>query len=883
MKTVEISYNPYKMVTEMRIDGIDVCKNVIFTKFKEFIENKIPLQTWIEPISYSGWQGLVNEVSDPEYNDEIKLVFSGRKIDFDDLKRAINDQNEERQEETRVIYHYQHKKILDDKVLSKNIEEVVSELKSDRFRELVSQRTSRELTERYKELDNNYKIAKENVFYIVLAGVYSSGKSTLLNTLIRHEVLPTSSKTCTSKNCRIRHDGSLGKKISLAGYGAKNEETGIEPVIIEKRIYDTDEECEAAFSEICPIRNGDKDKKDPYSDVMTMEIGVDLSHLYPESVNKDNFTIVLIDTPGMDSAQSSEDGSNKHAEIALEAISMDSKPMIILCVDANKYEDTSIGEFMREIIAQAQEEGSGFNDRFLFLMNKSDSIQYKKSDCAEEIKAGFAKYLTDSKKWNITGDEKGLKQLAENASHFVPRVFMTASLAAFAIEVGAMNYTREERKDDPYKKTLYKALDDFRENICEDMQENYYLSKYCDIPNFRKDEINEEFEKAIEENNEIYATKLQCGIVSVELAIKDYIERYAYPIKVRGLLETFEDILEDVNGFANGVLADLNDAKRELGEKNSERKEVKERKEGVNEKIAALERARRKIDNQLKALDNIQFDSNALRRATGEFRADIEEDREIIFIRRNPKVMTGQKSHHEVEQEINSRIEHIKALFNRTLQKTNRKLEEIKEVHDGQILEIFGLLKAAVEELESAGVFNQGEYKFTDGVLWKMNFANINSDNFASDLKKKVVDRSTKKERVRNSKKDDWGSSWNPFKRIGSWFMDDYKTVTVNVDGYYETTDIRKRIESYLLNLQRESGNMEKDFKKIMQDSKKKVLNLTDRLLRELSQFLDDIKMQEEWIEQLSDSISDLNKEIAKSEETANWLNNLKEMIEGDK
>lgn len=76
---------------------------------------------------------------------------------------------------------------------------------------------------------------------------------------------------------------------------------------------------------------------------------------------------------------------------------------------------------------------------------------------------------------------------------------------------------------------------------------------------------------------------------------------------------------------------------------------------------------------------------------------------------------------------------------------------------------------------------------------------------------------------------------------------------------------------------------MENNFKKITEDSKKKVRDLTDRLLRELTQFLEDIKKQEARIEQLGSSISELNDEIEKSEETANWLNNLKEMIEGDK
>lgn len=459
MKVIEISYNPYKMTTKMLIDGIDVCQNDSYDTFKEFIVNEIPLQTWIEPIQYLDWQGFVNEVSDPDYNDEVKLVFSGRKIDFEDLIRSINDQNEKRSEETRVIYHYQHRKVLDDKVLSKNIEDVVAELQSDRFRELVSQRTTEGLTQKYAELDENYTIAKENVFYIVFAGVYSSGKSTLLNTLIRHDILPTSSRTCTYKNCRIRHDASLGSKVSLAGYGAKDEESGIEPVIIEKKIYNADEDCAADFLKICPIK--ERAAVDNYPDVKTMELCVDLSHLYPESVSKENFTIVLIDTPGVDSAQSSEDGFNKHAEIALEAISMESKPMIILCVDANKYEDKSIGEFMREIIGQAQEEGSGFNDRFLFLMNKSDSIQYiNPGETAEAAKAAFAEYLTDSSKWNINGNEDDLKQLAEEASHFVPRVFMTASLIAFAIQKGAMDFTDEEL-DDPYKENLSDKLGEF--------------------------------------------------------------------------------------------------------------------------------------------------------------------------------------------------------------------------------------------------------------------------------------------------------------------------------------------------------------------------------------------------------------------------------------
>lgn len=319
MKKVEINYNPYKMITTVLIDGVDVCKDGHYDKFREFIKNEIPLQTWIEPIPYMDWAGFVNEISDPEINDEVMVIFSGRVIDFEDLKRSIADQNNKRV--SPVIYHYKHKKVLDDKVLSTNIEDVVKELKSERFHDLVAQRTTEGLTQKYNDLDENYTIAKESVFYIVFAGVYSSGKSTLLNTLIRHDVLPTSTRTCTSKNCRIRHDRSLGRKLSLVCYDDD------ENVVVEKRIFDNDVDCANAFLDICPIKSSNSE--DNYPHVSMMELGVDLSHLYPSSVSEDKFTIVLIDTPGMDSAQSSEDGMNRHAEIALNAISMESKPKSI--------------------------------------------------------------------------------------------------------------------------------------------------------------------------------------------------------------------------------------------------------------------------------------------------------------------------------------------------------------------------------------------------------------------------------------------------------------------------------------------------------------------------------------------------------------------------
>ena len=102
MRVVKMEYNPYKMKTSICIDGSDVKGNSNYRSIDDFIGRGTPLQTWVEPIDYLNWPGLLNEIADPENNGEIEFCFSGRKIDFEDLKRSLEDQNKNREEGTRL-------------------------------------------------------------------------------------------------------------------------------------------------------------------------------------------------------------------------------------------------------------------------------------------------------------------------------------------------------------------------------------------------------------------------------------------------------------------------------------------------------------------------------------------------------------------------------------------------------------------------------------------------------------------------------------------------------------------------------------------------------------------------------------------------------------
>ena len=71
----------------------------------------------------------------------------------------------------------------------------------------------------------------------------------------------------------------------------------------------------------------------------------------------------------------------------------------------------------------------------------------------------------------------------------------------------------------------------------------------------------------------------------------------------------------------------------------------------AEEKIGVLEKTEEKIESQMDVLDGIKLDSNALRSAVSDFRADLEAEKEVTFIRWHYKISTGQKSRAEVEHE----------------------------------------------------------------------------------------------------------------------------------------------------------------------------------------------------------------------------------------
>lgn len=871
MKVVEIDYDPYKMKTEMKIDGINVQKNKVDERFRRMIERNTPLQTWIEPVAYQDdWKGLVDELIPEGQNDEVKIVFSGRDIDYQDLQRTVKAQNDARKVEPPATFTFERKKRRDDKILAENIDYIVKQLNTEKFRALVQERNSEDLQKKYDELNDNYRKAKDTEFDIVFTGLYSAGKSTILNVLMRHTVLPTSDMTTTTKNCRICHNAELGSKIAMMAYDKDGS------LVVPRQEFDNDEDCAALFLTICPVG---KSPDQPYAAVDEIQLEADLSHLYPDGVSADKFKIVLIDTPGMNSAQSSNDGVNAHEQIALDAIGMETKPMVVLCVGAKENESKDIGEFMQVITSQSKRDKGGFNDRFLFLMNKSDEPTYRNGEDLDGLTEKFAHYLTDPTKWGKKETDE-----IEQAANFVPRIFPVSALMEWAARDGAGDYSREVLKNDKWKSAVSDLYDIFRKRA-KNEYDDYCLARHCyGIPAYRREEVEKEFQQALDAGDYERAAQLQSGMCCVEIAIRDYIARYAYPIKVRALLETFEDILEDVNSVNQQYFKKLQEAQKQLGEKSAEREGAQEQKRELEQKRALIEKAEKSVEENKKKLAQLQFDSDKLDAAIVEFNLEIDNNPAIVEFRGSARngytISTGQRGADEVTREIKRKMDSITASYDWALCITNAELQALQEEYEGQLEQIFNVLKTTIDTLKKANAFEANGYDFTRTVAWRTNFEGLDVDRFARQVQKTVKKKTTETKRVHNSDKDDYRYSWNPIKKFISLFMPDTVPKPVPVDGSYNVESIVQAINEYQGQLWLEQDEMMDTAKRFLKESKDKVNALTNELLRELNEFIREIQKREKQVAALSGDLKKLDEEIRVHQETCDWLDALQKRLQ---
>lgn len=851
MQKIDISYNPYKMETIFIVNGTNVCDSDDYIQFKEFIETDTPLQTWAEPIPYKNWQGVVNELASDDCFDKLVINFIGRKIDFEDLKRACDSENEKRTCKLEIEYNLVSE--LNDAKLAQNIEVVMQTLLSEKFAKLVEEcGKESQIAQDYANLAEDYESAKNKEFKIVFAGLYSSGKSTILNSLAHRNILPTSDETCTSKTCRLKHDKSLKGKISFECFDVE----GI--TVVDKKIFDTDQECLEKFWEITPL--GAK-KSNPES-VETVEIGLDLSHLYPSKEMEKEFNLVIVDTPGCNSSKTKgvEKGIKQDIRIALDAITNGEKEMVVICADAQDYEDESLGEFLKAINESAEDEDDrgDFNDRFLFVLNKCDTLKYSEKESVIAKKENFAKYLMDTKRWGIT--EK------EDSPKFIPKIFMVCAYIRFAVQSGVANFTDEELDADINKQNLQDEYDDFWKKVIRRKNKNYYLATVCDIPEYRKQELQQAFEEELDNDHEDVAISIQSGMECIETAIRDYIARYAYPFKVRDLMNTFDALLEAVNSLNEFEDKKLKKRLEEMGKGISEREEVERKREDQEEKERKLNLLNEKVNKQKTKISGIYFDEKKMQKIREDMEVAIESKSDVERIRNINNKFS--------KNEINQLVESIDKFFSESYSVATGKFEALTGEYKCQLETICTELRAISNELANGNDYDLSGYNFADSLgVKKIHKMDVKSLRAQVESTKKTVKEGRYIE-VRNPVKDEQYKWWQFGKKIKRAFASETISKYIEEEkDVYNAEPLQKYLDKTLAEFRELCVATAKNYSTDINKMKQQAVKMADDIPK-------DIKAISDRITEFDKIINNCGNNIAALEEQMQIIKQKKEFLQ---
>ena len=312
MKKVFIKYNPYKLETEITVDGNTLAQN---SKLREKTEQGSRLQEWVEEFP---------DILVEEYNDvEFDVTFHGTLLDYEDLTEVFVQAHEKDGRISVKLNRIPAKETSDKEVL---IEEVFEEIRKGPFDEL-----------RDPEILNAFQHAKSSDFEVCVVATMSAGKSTLINAMLGEKLMPSKQEACTA---------------------------------IITRIKDTDSEKWQA-----EVYDRDNSLLETQTD-LTLEIMERLNQSERVSLIKANgnipfvtaedVSLVLIDTPGPNNSRDPE-----HRRVQSEFLGRSSKSLVLYIMEGTFGSDDD-NALLQRVADSMSVGGKQSKDRFIFVVNKMD-------------------------------------------------------------------------------------------------------------------------------------------------------------------------------------------------------------------------------------------------------------------------------------------------------------------------------------------------------------------------------------------------------------------------------------------------------------------------------------------------------------------------------
>ncbi|MDY6104279.1 MAG: dynamin family protein [Acetatifactor sp.] len=410
---------------------------------------------------------------------------------------------------------------------------------------------AKQIDEERQNIHEKIESLNDNAVSLCFTGVYSAGKSTLINALLGYKILPEKITSETAKMFRISSPKANGKvriMFTIEGVYSELEWNG------RSKCFDFaqgpfESEIKTRIQhEVNRVHDEKMRQHEQICAILTMLNGMDgvsadIQINFPVPLDSPNVQYTIYDTPGTDSNYA------EHQAVLMDALSKQKQSILIFVAAPNKTEGSGNNALLK-YLKETEEKNSKTSidiGRSLFVINWSDSID---SDARKDLQHEEIKYKDDSA-FSIRLEEKKLFFLSAKFGY-----------AAKAVKNGIAS----EKDMSDFNKGLNNMTDKFG-GFC-------FRENRCARSEFATNSMNERCEKALKEaqdnKDDVSTLEVACGLYALEREIVQYGEKYASAVKASAIIDSVDKALSRLSNQAVSLREsnryELNEIERNITE-----------------------------------------------------------------------------------------------------------------------------------------------------------------------------------------------------------------------------------------------------------------------------------------------------------------------------
>lgn len=363
------------------------------------------------------------------------------------------------------------------------------------------------------EIISAFQHAKSSDFEVCVVATMSAGKSTLINSMLGTKLMPSKQEACTAIITRIKDTEG-------------NDTWQAEVYSKDNRLIETHENLTYATMERL---NGDEN-------VSVIKTAGNIPFVSSEDVS-----LVLIDTPGPNNSRDPE-----HKKVQSEFLNKSSKSLVLYIMEGTFGSDDD-NALLQRVADSMKVGGKQSKDRFIFVVNKMDDRRKEDGDTTQTLDRIRA-YL---KGHGITN----------------PNLFPAAALPALNIRLMQSGAEVDEDTMDETEMKVRKL----------NRNETLHFENYASLPASVRGDIKMKLADAKDNSDADAEALIHTGVVSIEAAIRQYVQKYAKTAKIKNIVDTFMHKLDEVGCFEK--------TKQELAKNREDGEHIAQQIEAIRKKI----------------------------------------------------------------------------------------------------------------------------------------------------------------------------------------------------------------------------------------------------------------------------------------------------------